>query len=58
MKNHRKGVSLKFGNNLYEKYFLQYFEGLSRVSFFHLNNWNNEGDSVSFDVLVTNANWI
>ena len=28
-----------------QEYFLQHFEGWSRVSFFHLNNWNNEGDS-------------
>ena len=44
-KNHRKGVSLKVGNNFYQEYFRQYFAGCSRVTFFHLNNWDNEGDS-------------
>ena len=43
--NEEKGVSLKVGNHFYEEYFLQHFEGGSRVSFFHLNNWDNEGDS-------------
>ena len=45
MKNHQKGVSLKDGNNFYQEYFLQQFEGCSRVSFFHLNNWDNRGDN-------------
>ena len=45
MKNHRKGVSLKVGNNFYQEYFLQNFEGCSGVSLFNLNNWDNEGDS-------------
>ena len=43
--NEEKGVSLKVGNHFYQEYFLQHFEGGSRVSFFHLNNWDNEGDS-------------
>ena len=50
MKNHRK-KTLKVGNNFYREYFLQHFEGFSRVSFFHLNKWDNEGDSSSFNVL-------
>ena len=45
MKNHQKGVSRKVGNNFYQEYFLQHFEGWSRMSLFHLNNWNTEGDS-------------
>ena len=44
-KNHRKGVSQKVGNNCYQGYFRQYFVSCSRVTFFHLNNWDNEGDS-------------
>ena len=44
MKNHQKRVSLKIGNNFYREYFLQHFGGWSGVSFFHLNNWNGEGD--------------
>ena len=44
MKNHRKGVSLKVGNNFYQEYLLQHFKGCSRVSFFHLNNWDNGRD--------------
>ena len=42
MKNHRKGVSLKFGKNFYQEYFLQYLEAMSRVSFFHLNKGESE----------------
>ena len=45
MKNHRKGISLKVGNNFDKEFFLQDVEGCSRVSFFHLNNWNNEKGS-------------
>ena len=37
--------SKEVGNNFYQGYFRQYFAGCSRVSFFHLNNWDNEGDS-------------
>ena len=29
----------------YQGYFRQYFAGCSRVSSFHLNHWDNEGDS-------------
>ena len=32
-------------NTCYLHCFRQYFAGCSRVSFFHLNNWDNEGDS-------------
>ena len=45
MKNHQKGGSLKVDHNSCLEYFLQHFEACSRVSFFHLNNWDNEGDS-------------
>ena len=44
MQKNRKGVSLKVGNNFYQEYCLEDFEGFSRVLFFHLNNRNNEGD--------------
>ena len=40
-----KRISLKVGINFYQEYFLQNFEGWSRASFFHSNNWNGEGDS-------------
>ena len=45
MKNYQKGVSLEVGNNFYQEYFFQHFEGCSRVSFFYLDNWDKEGDS-------------
>ena len=42
--NHRKGVSLKVGNNFHQEYFLQHFEVWSRGS--------------NFDALSTTANRI
>ena len=39
-----KEASLKFGNHFYQEYFPRHFEGCSRVTFFHLNDWDNDGD--------------
>ena len=33
---------LRFGNHFYHECFLQHFEGCAGVSFFHLNNFDNE----------------
>ena len=45
MKNRRKGVSLKVGNNFYQEFFLNILKVVQEChSFFHLYNWDNEGD--------------